>query len=110
MEPADDLPDIQGDYTLTALIGRGPFCVVWRAARADGSEAALKILRARYCSDPHRVQRFEEEATLARSLRHPHIVSVEEVVAAAHSPQPYFAMPYLPGGHLGQFRRAAPEQ
>jgi serine/threonine-protein kinase len=108
-EPAAGQP--LGNYLLAERLGRGPHCVVWRGLReADGAAFALKVLDPRCAEDPATVSRFEAEAALARSLDHPHIVRVHEVVMPPASPLPFFVMDHLPGGHLGQFRGAAAER
>jgi serine/threonine-protein kinase len=104
------LPDRLGNYVLTEQIGRGPYCVVWRGRReAGGAEFALKVLEPRYAEDGRHVRRFEKEARLSLSLRHPHIVRVHEVIVPPQSPLPFFVMDLMSGGHVGQFRGCAPD-
>lgn len=101
-----EIPRQLGEYTLTEEIGRGPQCTVWKGQRPGGNEVALKILEPRYVEDEWRVARFEQEAGLAQSLGHPHIVRVHQVVSHVKSPLPFYVMDYLAGGNIGQFRGA----
>jgi serine/threonine-protein kinase len=107
IDPA--VPERLGDYEPVERIGRGPYCVVWRARRAaDGAEFALKVLEPRYAGDERRAARFEAEARLSLSLRHPHVVRVHEVVVPPRSALPFFVMDLMTGGQVGQFRGCAP--
>jgi serine/threonine-protein kinase len=101
------IPGQLHEYDLLEEVGRGPLCAVCRARwRADGSEVALKVLAPRYAEDAVRVQRFEDEAVLAQSLQHPHIVRVLRVVSQRESPLPFYVMEYLTGGNIGRYRTA----
>jgi serine/threonine-protein kinase len=102
-----DIPRQLHEYDLLDEVGRGPLCAVCRARwRVDGSEVALKVLDPRYAEDTDRVLRFEDEAMLAQSLRHPHIVAVHRVITQRESPLPFYVMDYLRGGNIGRYRAA----
>jgi len=94
---------IAGRYRLAERIGQGAMSVVWRArderldrvvavkqldydpaiGQAAGEQAALRALR---------------EARLTARLRHPHAVTVHDVVE--HAGEPYLVMEYLPSRSL----------
>jgi serine/threonine protein kinase len=94
---------IAGRYRLAERIGQGAMSVVWRArderldrvvavkqldydpaiGQAAGEQAALRALR---------------EARLTARLRHPHAVTVHDVVE--HGGEPYLVMEYLPSRSL----------
>jgi serine/threonine protein kinase len=95
--------DRLGDYELTAQVGRGPTCSVWRAQAGDGGQFALKVLEPPYLLDPAWVARFVAEAELAQSLVHQHIVRIHGVSAAP--PRPYFVMDWINGGNLSRLRK-----
>jgi serine/threonine protein kinase len=94
---------IAGRYRLAERVGQGAMAVVWRArderldrvvavkqlsydpaiGQAAGSEAGLRALR---------------EARLTARLRHPHAITVHDVVEQAG--EPYLIMEYLPSRSL----------
>ncbi|WP_433195127.1 protein kinase domain-containing protein [Nocardia sp. CA-107356] len=66
-----------GKYRLDRLLGRGGMGAVWLARDTDtGRTVALKVLAERVAADAEYRQRFEREARLGASLRHPHIVRI----------------------------------
>jgi serine/threonine-protein kinase len=76
----DDLVGRQvGPYTLGPLLGQGGFAWVYAGTRADGTEAAVKVLKPRYAGDPQFESRFRNEFKTAAALVHPHIVHIHEV-------------------------------
>jgi serine/threonine protein kinase len=71
---------------------------------ALGRVVALKTLRGEHASEPDHVQRFEREMRAVARLDHPNIVRIYDVGQLQN--QPYYTMPYLPGGSLaGQRQR-----
>jgi serine/threonine protein kinase/Tol biopolymer transport system component len=69
-----------GPYEITAPLGTGGMGEVYRArdTRLDRS-VAVKILPAKFSSDPVRKQRFEREAKTISGLNHPHICVLYDV-------------------------------
>ncbi|WP_433727318.1 protein kinase domain-containing protein [Nocardia sp. CA-129566] len=66
-----------GKYRLDRLLGRGGMGAVWLARDTDtGRTVALKVLAERVAADAEYRQRFEREARLGSSLRHPNIVQI----------------------------------
>jgi serine/threonine protein kinase len=107
MDARTEIPRQLGPYSLCELVGQGPLCSVWRAERQpEGAELAVKVLDPLWAANPVWTRRFEQEARLAHSLQHPHIVRVCEVVMPPESPLPLLAMDLLRGGSAGQFRGA----
>lgn len=102
-----------GSFVLDAPAARGGSGVVWRATRADGRRAAVKVLRADV-SDPHHAHTLRNEVLAAAALDHPHVVRVYEhgtVDEAAHRADasvpvgsPWLAMEWCDGGDLAQRR------
>ena len=88
-------------YELLEEIGRGGMGVVYRARhRILDREVALKTLLVDRQTDPALQQRFRSEAEAVAALDHECIVPLLEVGELAG--QPFFAMPFYAGGHLGQ--------
>ncbi|MFX0580347.1 protein kinase domain-containing protein [Nocardia nepalensis] len=66
-----------GKYRLERLLGRGGMGAVWLALdTGTGRTVALKVLAEQVAADSEYRQRFEREARLGSSLRHPHIVRI----------------------------------
>ena len=61
-------------------IGAGAFARVYRAIHRDtGGMLAVKVLRSRFSADAAKQAAFLREGEMGRTLRHPHIVAVEDV-------------------------------
>ncbi len=61
-------------------IGAGAFARVYRAVHRDtGGMLAVKVLRSRFAADTLKQAAFIREGEMGRTLRHPHIVAVEDV-------------------------------
>src|SRR6476646_5550730 len=66
-----------GGYQLEALIGRGGMGVVYRARElALGRTVALKLVAPEAVDDRAAHERFVDEARVAASLEHPHVVPI----------------------------------
>jgi serine/threonine protein kinase len=90
-----------GDYVLGPLLGRGAMGLVFRAKKARlPREFAIKVLAPHLAADPDLVARFEEEARVQASLRHPHIVDVVDSIAAGGAFA--FVMELIEGSTLEQ--------
>ncbi len=85
-----------GGYVLEAVIGRGRGSTVHLARSADGARIALKAAK--------RPKDFRAEFALARSLRHPHMVSVQD--HGHDGGHAFLAMEHCAGGDLA---RRAPD-
>src|SRR5712671_5129840 len=69
-----------GPYEILAPLGAGGMGEVYRArdTRLERT-VAIKILPAKFSSDPVRKQRFEREAKTISSLNHPHICTLHDI-------------------------------
>jgi len=99
----DDKPLAHGEaigpYTVTRVLGSGAFGVVYEALKRPlDKRVALKVLRRMHAADPDLTSRFLREAQAAASLKHPHIVEVDDV--GAEDGIPFFAMEFLEGQNL----------
>src|SRR2546429_6175332 len=92
-----------GKYDVQKAIGKGATGMVYLAKDTfTGGEVALKTIEPEIFRDPefgtvYRSQ-FQNEASLAGKLRHPHIVAVLDAVVQEDSG--YIAMEYVKGGDL----------
>ncbi|MFD0205534.1 MULTISPECIES: serine/threonine-protein kinase [Saccharothrix] len=90
---------IAGRYRLVELVGRGAAGVVWRARDERlGRSVAVKLLSA--ADSPAAVERIVREGRVAARLRHPHAVTVHDVVE--HGGKPCLIMEYLPSRTLAE--------
>ncbi|MCL1633119.1 bifunctional serine/threonine-protein kinase/formylglycine-generating enzyme family protein [Luteimonas sp. SX5] len=100
-ESAEPLPDIAG-YTVLQAIGHGGMSTVYLAVQASlGREVAVKVMLPEALADEVSRRRFENEVRTIARLEHPHIVGIFEV-GRTRDGLPYYAMPHLSRGHLGQ--------
>jgi hypothetical protein len=69
-----------GPYEIQEKLGAGGMGEVWKATDTRlGRKVAVKVLPARFASDPERLARFEQEARAAAALNHPNIAVVFDV-------------------------------
>ena len=95
------LPEIAG-YALSRVIGDGGMSTVYLGEQQSlGREVAIKVMLPEALADEVSRRRFENEARTIARLEHPHIVGIFEV-GRTRGGLPYYAMPYLARGHLGQ--------
>ncbi len=102
-----------GRYRLGEVIGAGAMAEVHAATDATlGREVAVKVLRAQYAGDGEFVARFRQEARIAASVSHPHLVNVydtgDEVEPGTGHVRPYIVMERLPGETLADRLRHGP--
>jgi serine/threonine protein kinase len=103
--PELDLSLQVGKYDIQKLLGKGATGTVYLAKDTfTGKEVALKTLEPEVFRDPefgtvHRSQ-FQNEASLAGKLRHPHIVAILDAVVGEDSG--HIAMELVTGGDLSQ--------
>lgn len=92
-----------GKYDVHKMLGKGATGTVYLARDTfSGREVALKTIEPEVFRDPEfgpvfRAQ-FQNEASLAGKLKHPHIVSILDAVVGEHSG--YIAMELVTGGDL----------
>jgi serine/threonine-protein kinase len=88
-----------GPYALGRVVGVGGMGVVHDAVDVrDGTRVAVKVLRPELSSDATYVRRFEREAAVASTLRHPHLLPVLD--AGEADGRRYLAMEYAADGTL----------
>ena len=94
-----------GRYEIRSKLGEGGMGEVYLADDVKlGRTVALKILSAEVAADHKRMQRFVQEARLASSLNHPHIVTIYEIDEEAQPP--FIATEYIDGKNLRERMKA----
>lgn len=95
------LPQIKG-YRLLRVINHGGMSIVYLAEQlALAREVAVKVMQPQALADEVSRRRFENEVRTIARLEHPHIVRIHELGRTLDG-LPYFTMPHLARGHLGQ--------
>ncbi len=95
------LPEIAG-YRLLRVIAEGATSIVYLAEQDSlGRQVALKVMRADALDDEVSRRRFENEIRTIGRLDHPNIVGIHHLGRTADG-LPYYSMPFLAHGHLGQ--------
>lgn len=95
------LPQIAG-YRLLRVIGHGGMATVYLGTQLSlGRDVAIKVMRPETLADEVSRRRFENETRTIARLEHPNIVGIHDVGRTADG-LPWYAMPHLPHGHLGQ--------
>ena len=97
-----------GKYEIQKMLGKGATGTVYLAKdQFTGKEVALKVIEPEVFRDAefgqvYRAQ-FQNEASLAGKIRHPHIVAIYDAVVTEDSG--HMAMEIVNGGDLAQFAR-----
>ncbi|TVT54770.1 serine/threonine protein kinase, partial [Amycolatopsis rhizosphaerae] len=98
---AEDDGLIAGRYRRVSEIGRGSMGVVWQAndERLDRVVAVKQLVLGATVDEERAVRRAIREGRIAARLRHPHAISVHDVVE--HNGKPCLVMEYFPSRSLG---------
>ena len=95
------LPEIRG-YRLLRVVNHGGMSTVYLGEQiALSREVAIKVMAPQALSDEVSRRRFENEVRTIARLEHPHVVRIHELGRTSEG-LPYYAMPYMGRGHLGQ--------
>lgn len=98
-----------GNYQIQALLGSGGMASVYQALdQRLGRLVALKVLSPATAAQPGFVARFQQEARLIASLRHPNIVQIYDL--GEQDGHWYMVQELLPGPTLAEQLRAAVAQ
>ena len=85
-------------YRVGSMLGEGGMGRVYRAAAPDGTEVALKLVKADLASDSVFRRRFEREADIAARVGHPNVVPI--VDRGEYEGIPFLAQKFIRGGSL----------
>ena len=100
-ESTPPLPDISG-YRLLRVINHGGMSTVYLGEQlALSREVAIKVMLPQALADEVSRRRFENEVRTIARLEHPNIVRIHEL-GRTQGGLPYYTMPYMARGHLGQ--------
>ena len=97
-----------GKYELRGRLGHGGMAEVWKAYDTQLQRyVAIKLLHANLQADPNFVTRFQQEAQVIASLRHPNIVQIHDFQVSqppeSDSPTPYMVMDYIEDRTLADY-------
>ncbi len=92
------------DFRIDAKLGAGAMGIVYKAHQLSmDREVALKILPEHLAENEEFVERFQKEARMSAKLHHPNIVG--GIAVGEENGLHYFAMEYVDGENLDQWRR-----
>ncbi|PYX99985.1 MAG: serine/threonine protein kinase, partial [Acidobacteria bacterium] len=98
---------VANKYRVIAKIGRGAMGAVYKAMHIGLEEIrALKVMDPQYARDLKFIARFRNEAQVARRLRHPNAVHVDDLDQADDG-NLFIAMEFVEGVSLRQLISAA---
>jgi serine/threonine protein kinase len=87
-----------GPYQINGVLGQGGMGMVYRAVDVDGDAVAIKLIKRELARDEIFLRRFDREARIARTIKHPHIVPV--LSKGSHEGVPYLAQCFIDSGNL----------
>jgi serine/threonine-protein kinase len=87
-----------GQYAVEALLGEGGMGKVYKAIGPDGTRVALKLIKADYARDERFRRRFNREAKIAQTVKHPNVVPVVDTGEAGGLP--FMAERFIDGESL----------
>ena len=91
-------------YRIVHRLGKGGMAEVYRAEDLRlGQTIALKFLLPSLLDEPRRLERFRDEARLARRVNHSAVCRIYDF--GEYKRLPYVAMEYVEGEHLASLRR-----
>ncbi|MFD0739532.1 bifunctional serine/threonine-protein kinase/formylglycine-generating enzyme family protein [Lysobacter koreensis] len=100
-QSAPPLPEISG-YRLLRVINHGGMSTVYLGEQlALSREVAIKVMSPQALADEVSRRRFENEVRTIARLEHPNVVRIHEL-GRTRDGLPYYTMPYMARGHLGQ--------
>jgi serine/threonine-protein kinase len=89
-----------GDYTIDRLLGEGGMGRVYQATGPDGTRVALKVVKSDLARDETFRRRFQREARIAQTVKHPNVVPL--VATGEHEGLLYMAQRFIDGLALDQ--------
>src|SRR2546421_3384611 len=87
-----------GEYQIESVLGEGGMGKVYVAAGPDATRVALKLVKEDYARDETFRRRFNREARIAQTVKHPNVVPV--LSTGEHNGIPYMAQVFIDGTSL----------
>ncbi len=103
-DPHDTLIDttLLDRYRITKKIGQGGMGAVYEATHTEiGKRIAVKVLLDKYAEREQIVKRLKQEAVLASSIRHEHIIDITDF-GTTQDGRTFVVMEYLEGESLAE--------
>jgi len=96
-----------GGYRIESVLGEGGMGKVYCASAPDSTRVALKVVKQDYARDETFRRRFNREARIAQTVKHPNVVPV--LATGEHNGIPYMAQRFIDGTSLDEkIRREGP--
>ncbi|WP_020472064.1 bifunctional serine/threonine protein kinase/MFS transporter [Zavarzinella formosa] len=100
-EEEREMPDILGGYEVQKELGRGGMGAVYLARQVSlDRPVALKVMNAKWASDPVFLARFTREAYAAAQLVHHNVVQIYDI--GEQQGINFFSMEFVEGKSLGE--------
>ena len=100
-KPASNIPEMLGGYKLVKELGRGAMGAVYLAKQLSlDRNVALKLIQAKWASNPVFIARFTREAYAAAQLTHHNVVQIYDL--GCQSEINYYTMEFVSGQSLAQ--------
>src|SRR5436309_15717858 len=94
--------ELQGDFVIEKLLGRGGMAVVFLARDLQlDRKVAIKVLPPELTYGPGLIERFKRESRTSATLDHPHIVPIYRISKSGNLF--WFAMKYVAGESLADW-------
>ena len=95
---------LRGKYEVISAIGSGGMAIVYKVRHKAFQEvAAIKVVHAHFMHDPDFIKRFRNEAIVARQLKHPNAVRIDDFDYTEDG-RPFIVMEYVEGLSLYEIR------
>ncbi len=99
---------LRGKYEVISPIGSGGMAIVYKVRHKAFQEvAAIKVVHAQFMHDPDFIKRFRNEAIVARQLKHPNAVRIDDFDYTEDG-RPFIVMEYVEGLSLYEIRHEHP--
>jgi len=96
---------LRGKYEVLGELGAGGMATVYKVRHKAFHElAAVKVVHPQFMHDPDFVKRFRNEAVVARQLKHPNAVRIDDFDYTDDG-RPFIVMEYVEGKSLYETRK-----
>jgi eukaryotic-like serine/threonine-protein kinase len=96
---------LRGKYEVLCELGAGGMATVYKVRHKAFQElAAVKVVHRHFMHDPGFVKRFRNEAVVARQLKHPNAVRIDDFDYTEDN-RPFIVMEYVEGSSLYEVRK-----